>query len=315
MKKLIQSVNTNPKLNTEEKLNAISITLTHDCNLNCHYCYDTPNRKKIKKQFLNLNGFKIFLLNYSKFTNKQTILNFLGGEPTLHPNFIELLKETKKYNNLITKVTTNGSADISLYLEASEILKDNLEINISYHPSNNKGINHYICLLDSLKTSKSNISLRFLFDNKENISKMKEEFNILKDHVEDIKFDSLFGVEYDEEHLQEVIKIFSEEQRCVKHTYDDSTEELVPSSLIKVIDNPYKGLYCTSLFSKFMLTLDLKFVVMCDPKSRIDALKLSEFKKLRAKLYDNVCSLDKCICWMYFKKSVNKLKEENEETC
>ena len=80
------------------------------CNYDCHYCWPgvhnrTSEHKDIK--FLIESSDKIIDL----WAKKQTIRwNFGGGEPTLHPNFIEFMQHLKRRNQW-TLVTSNGTRD------------------------------------------------------------------------------------------------------------------------------------------------------------------------------------------------------------
>lgn len=103
----------------------IEIRLNEKCNYNCPYCEDlhrdTPfvlldfdNLERVFKQF------------------EDTWFFIYGGEPTLHPEIIELVNLCKKYSNQII-IQTNGSNP--------SVIKDlineysNIIVNYSYHPS------------------------------------------------------------------------------------------------------------------------------------------------------------------------------------
>ena len=96
--------------------NSIDVQLTLNCNLNCHYCSRNCaimnplgdffyNTSKLKKDFERIFNFPDSESIYS--------IALLGGEPTLHPDFDEIVKffynERQKRNlKFILVLVTNG---------------------------------------------------------------------------------------------------------------------------------------------------------------------------------------------------------------
>jgi sulfatase maturation enzyme AslB (radical SAM superfamily) len=80
------------------------VKVTNHCLGNCSHCYQnsisTKHPDNIVEKFLSF---------FSKFDKNQKPFQiaFGGGEPTSHPNFIELLKECHKLD-IIPNYTTNG---------------------------------------------------------------------------------------------------------------------------------------------------------------------------------------------------------------
>ena len=99
------------------------------CNYDCSYCWTyVHNRTDPHKDFDVLLNTTNKLIN--EWSKKDTIRwNFGGGEPTLHPQFIKLLKHLKD-NNQWTMVTSNGSRDYRYWQEAVKYLNS---INLSAH--------------------------------------------------------------------------------------------------------------------------------------------------------------------------------------
>ena len=86
--------------------NKLLIILTKECNRNCPFCIDRPNRKYYKnyKPFINLETVK-GILEFAEENNIKTIaLN--GGEPTLHPQVVEIAKMVKE-KGFFLKIFTN----------------------------------------------------------------------------------------------------------------------------------------------------------------------------------------------------------------
>lgn len=84
----------------------IYLLLTETCNLNCDYCIRGKKaRVFIEKERL----FKIIKENEKNFRNAQILLT--GGEPTLHPDFLEILNYVKEYTRDVS-INTNGTIDV-----------------------------------------------------------------------------------------------------------------------------------------------------------------------------------------------------------
>ncbi len=86
--------------------NKLLIIVTKECNRQCAFCIDRPNRKYYKdyKPFIDLKTVKD-ILKFAEENNIKTIaLN--GGEPTLHPQVVEIAKMVKE-KGFFTKIFTN----------------------------------------------------------------------------------------------------------------------------------------------------------------------------------------------------------------
>lgn len=103
-----------------------NIVLTYKCNLHCEYCF--------ANEFVNNSYECISIENFKKILNfiiagNKTRVGLIGWEPTLHPQFREILKILEK-EKAIDKVTifTNGTL-IDKYIDAIKHKKFNLLIN------------------------------------------------------------------------------------------------------------------------------------------------------------------------------------------
>lgn len=82
------------------------IILTKECNRNCAFCIDRPNRKYYKdyKPYIDIETVKD-ILKFAEENNIKTIaLN--GGEPTLHPKVVEIARMIKE-KGFALKIFTN----------------------------------------------------------------------------------------------------------------------------------------------------------------------------------------------------------------
>ena len=102
------------------KISHIGIDVTNICNLNCYGCnHLTPLAKN--HWFIDLNYFEEIVTELNKKFDLNRI-HLVGGEPLLHPKFIDLCRIIKKVNtNLGIKVFTNGLFLSKHLSEADEI--------------------------------------------------------------------------------------------------------------------------------------------------------------------------------------------------
>ena len=117
-----------PETKTDKNL---TLWVTHECNLNCVFCRDSEN--KDTTGFMQMEEVKRSLI-YAKEREIKTVL-IGGGEPTLHPNIIEIAQMCKNMG-FFTVITTNytkpkiikmldgicDTINISLYPENQEII-------------------------------------------------------------------------------------------------------------------------------------------------------------------------------------------------
>ncbi len=84
------------------------IDLTNRCNLKCPICFATsdasgyiyePSFEQIKEMMINLYNLK---------PTHTPCLQFSGGEPTLHPQFLDIIKEARKIGFGQIQIATNG---------------------------------------------------------------------------------------------------------------------------------------------------------------------------------------------------------------
>ena len=84
------------------------IDLTNRCNLKCPICFATsdasgyiyePTFEQVKQMMLNL---------YNLQPAHTPCIQFSGGEPTLHPQFFDIIKEARKIGFTQIQIATNG---------------------------------------------------------------------------------------------------------------------------------------------------------------------------------------------------------------
>ena len=100
---------------------SVSIFLTEKCNQKCKFCYTDS---KIVGEHIPTKKAKIIV---EKCAEAEVFdINFTGGEPTLHPDFVDIVKYAKDYDFTVG-FTSNGqfnpkiAKEIAKYVDAATI--------------------------------------------------------------------------------------------------------------------------------------------------------------------------------------------------
>lgn len=95
----------------EASLNAIELEITSYCSLSCHNC-DRSVRQAPSGEHMTLEQVNKFVRESLDINWKWERINLLGGEPTLHPKFFEILASIKQYKDknpdCQVELATNG---------------------------------------------------------------------------------------------------------------------------------------------------------------------------------------------------------------
>lgn len=98
-------------------LKKIEIDITYECNLKCINCNRSSTQAPVKTG-MTLTQIEEFVKESISLNKKWELINLLGGEPTIHINFIEIVNLIL-YNyiipyspNTILQITSNGFGDI-----------------------------------------------------------------------------------------------------------------------------------------------------------------------------------------------------------
>ena len=99
------------------------------CNYNCDYCWPAihSNTEKFPSYEQVIQGIDMLIDHWSH--GEPIRWNFGGGEPTMHPQFLDIIKYLKSKNQWIL-VTTNGSRSTKFWREASQYINS---VNMSAH--------------------------------------------------------------------------------------------------------------------------------------------------------------------------------------
>ncbi len=93
-----------------------AIIFTQGCNFRCHFCYNpmlvwpsigTDGKNKEEKGFSPLSPENLFLFLRERFGRLEGVV-ITGGEPTLHPDLPDFIRQIKEIGYLV-KLDTNGT--------------------------------------------------------------------------------------------------------------------------------------------------------------------------------------------------------------
>ena len=110
----------------EPQLFNVQWDLGRRCNYDCSYCWPTSHNKT--DQWVPVEVLKKVVDNIERQYHGLMQFNFAGGEPTLHPDFIELCEYIAVDGHVI-HVQTNGTMNVKRARELSLVA----EISISVH--------------------------------------------------------------------------------------------------------------------------------------------------------------------------------------
>lgn len=99
------------------------LILTDKCNFKCPYCRKLPS-----SWHTNLDSAKETVGLWASQGLKN--IRFSGGEPTVHPNLVEIVEFTKKLGIERIAVSTNGSANLELYKKIIKAGVNDLSISL-----------------------------------------------------------------------------------------------------------------------------------------------------------------------------------------
>ena len=113
----------------KDELLRVEWNLGKRCNYNCSYCGNELHNKTSDHM-----SWEVYTSTIDKIVEasngKKIKISFTGGEPFVHPKFIEMLKYAKENGVYRCSVTTNGSPPPKIYKKALQYLH---YVVISYH--------------------------------------------------------------------------------------------------------------------------------------------------------------------------------------
>lgn len=144
-----------------------AVEITNDCNLKCNHC-----NRNIKNDYMSLDNYKILLKQLKNLGTMRIF--FTGGEPSIHPDFFDILNITAA-KGFSFSVQTNLSNIDNKLIEYFKIEKYWTSIQISlygyneetyYKTVNQRGIFKKVkTALDNLKKIHKLLILKTLITN------------------------------------------------------------------------------------------------------------------------------------------------------
>lgn len=158
----------------------VYIEITNNCNLNCSFC---PHNKREQK-FISCDQFKTIMDKLKCYT--EYLYFHVLGEPLLHPNINELIKEAAKNYNV--NITTNGYL-LDRIKDNKEIRQINISLQSYIYNELNPIEKHLDKIFESIELLKETtyISLRLWVENeytKEIIKYLNNKYNIEINYTE-----------------------------------------------------------------------------------------------------------------------------------
>lgn len=146
------------------------------CNYSCSYCWPYANTK-IKDhrpiEIIIKTMDSIFIQAKERGFDKFSF-SFAGGEPTLHPNFLDIVKHIKTQPVSKINITTNLSRSLN-WLKKLAKYSDDLSVTASFHPEFAKR-EEFLEKVKFLETTGARIQI--------NIVLLNERFDEMWDHAQ-----------------------------------------------------------------------------------------------------------------------------------
>lgn len=160
----------------------MGLVLTNVCNQRCSWCFEGAWKNK-KQELMSLENIEK-LLKWKKWDDGHApVIYLLGGEPTLHPQLIEIVDMIKEYNSKISLfLLTNLTCKKELLVE---LIKRNVVIfaNVDqFEPDNNRG--NWQRILDNLDYLNDETAPSIQYNISATVSHPDKDFSFLYDILE-----------------------------------------------------------------------------------------------------------------------------------
>lgn len=244
--------NFNPFKPKKLVLPILSMIITKKCNYNCWYCYDKEFREN---KDLDINLIK----KYIDTLQENIDIQLIGGEPTLHPQFKEIMNilYINKHINSID-IISNGSNSFLYFQDLFLKYKNKLHISFSYH--------HDVCDYEIFKQKMKNL---FIYKYNFHISYMIEDIdiNIIQKHFLELpncRILPIRGLLYNEK-IQKFIKEYFLTNFLILKNNDTQTF-ILQNKFIENQINPFFGYSCKLKNKLKIMDIDGVIREMCNFK-------------------------------------------------
>lgn len=115
-------------------LNAVRVKVHVPCQWTCEFCHMEGNHFSLPVQ--NDDAFASVLSSFGKHFNFDEV-HYTGGEPSIHPRIVDLIKTAKSLGFKV-KMTTNGQTELERYEDCISAGLE--ELNVSVHTLDGKAL-------------------------------------------------------------------------------------------------------------------------------------------------------------------------------
>lgn len=282
--------------------------LIDKCQFKCSYCYATEfnQSNNFDKGFFHKSHLLV-LHKLSKLKFDWTI-DLQGGEPTLHPNVIDIISNLEKMNHCKEIVlATNLTASVDFYKQFDQ--KDTkLELHISYHPEYHKKIfNKINKLYNSLNYLKLFVEVilypktKYFKQTVDFLNKLTKEqipFGIILVNENEF-WDGTVDTEFYQTFDQWINADAS--TKTIKHVTTTGVEFYSESDIIKEKIS-YKGFKCQAM--SYNIDINGDILNTCSHEKLPALLNEDEVKKTITCPVETTCT---CTAMFYYKKFANEI--------
>jgi len=156
--------------------------ITH-CNYKCSYCYARANEEDWLK--ISRNNIITEVIEKMKLITHPIDMILLGGEPTLHPQYFEILDRLDNIENMKSiRILSNGNygsfEKMKIFVDKHKHLKTPFSFLLTYHVDEVKDENEFFKTINYIK-DKYYLEVNILFDDAnidKNLKLMRKIYNM-----------------------------------------------------------------------------------------------------------------------------------------
>lgn len=293
---------TNPFLKETQSIN---IQLTHECNFSCVYCSDSVY--KSGKKFLEKEKIKLFLQNFFKYSDGNTEILLLGGEPTLHKDIVEIIKMCEEFQYVSKVVLVTNGSNLNSILEHQ--YTDKFTISITYHNTSKISFTRYIEIFETIKKHNINLNIKYVVDGNETLDKIIEKYNITTQYSDFGTLHPIYHVNFTEDVYKAIEQNFIERKRINTLWNTDGSYETKTEFELSEIKDIFHGMFCNAFNYCYIISPDGYLYTSCDKNlnTRFNCFLQKDIDKFIKSNKYKTCKLSYCNC----KKKYKKWKSEN----
>ncbi|MFP4515117.1 MAG: radical SAM protein [Parcubacteria group bacterium] len=173
------------KMNIKNSTKKVVFELTTACNLNCKHCFYQNNEEFNSSHFLKKQQAFILIDKFKKNGINKLVLT--GGEPTIHPDFVEIAKYAKYRIKKVTLCTNGVIKNKNLIENIINLNFDTYTVSIDSHLSNihnsfrgkEGALREVLTFTELLKKNNRNLSIHITL-HQNNINHIEKTINFCR---------------------------------------------------------------------------------------------------------------------------------------